>query len=86
MAYVRVKAKSVLSIEDLAAQNPEAGIGSDAPLKITIGSLVQLEHGSRPVRIGINPDDFAEAVEEAVAEGRTFVKFPWVDPDGKTEI
>ncbi len=87
IAYVSVRASEVLSVEDLAVDNPEmhAGglvvVGQEKPLKITIGSLIQLKGASRAVACSKMRTDVLKEIEEA-PDG--FLTFEWVDPDMRT--
>ncbi len=84
IAYVSVRASQVLSVEDLAIDNPEMHdqglvvVGQQKPLKITIGSLIQLDGASRSVAVSMLREDVLKEVEEK-PDG--FLTFQWVDPD-----
>ena len=96
IAYVSVRASEVLSVEDLAVDNPEmhAGglvvVGQEKPLKITIGSLIQLKGASRAVACSKMREEVLDEVTRVTRRWfwqfwRTgFLTFEWVDPDMRT--
>ncbi len=82
VAYVRVRADRVLSIEDYPRANPKAGIQNPTePLMVNIGCIVQLAGGAKPIKLGVMADEFEAAVLACKPKG--FVRFPWVDPDAR---
>jgi len=87
IAYVSVRASQVLSVEDLAVDNPEAHdqgvimIGQQKPMKMTVGCLIQLKGASRSVACSMMREEVLKEVEEN-PDG--FLTFQWVDPDMRT--